>query len=72
MWNTHVNLTDADRDAVAEVGKVTLSAERRLDLKAEIESQGAKCLLDFRAWFYLFQAAFLFLSKKQCGRNHLQ
>ena len=38
MWNTHINLTDTDLDAIAEAGKVTLSAEQRLDLKAEIET----------------------------------
>ena len=38
MWNTHVNLSDADLDAIAEAGNVTLSAEQRLDLKAEIET----------------------------------
>ena len=38
MWNTHINLSDADLDAIADAGKVTLSAEQRLDLKAEIET----------------------------------
>ena len=38
MWNTHVNLTDADLDEIAEAGNVTLSAEQKLDLKAEIET----------------------------------
>ena len=38
MWNTHVNLSNADLDAIAEAGNVTLSAEQRLDLKAEIET----------------------------------
>ena len=38
MWNTHVNLSDADLDAIAKAGNVTLSAEQRLDLKAEIET----------------------------------
>ena len=38
MWNTHINLTDTDLDAIAEAGKVELSAEQRLDLKAEIET----------------------------------
>ena len=38
MWNTHVNLSDADLDAIAEAGNVTLSAEQKLDLKAEIET----------------------------------
>ena len=38
MWNTHINLTDTDLDAIAEAGKVTLSAEQRLELKAEIET----------------------------------
>ena len=38
MWNTHINLTDADLDEIADAGKVTLSAEQRLDLKAEIET----------------------------------
>ena len=38
MWNTHVNLTDTDLDAIAEAGNVTLSAEQKLDLKAEIET----------------------------------
>ena len=38
MWNTHVNLSDADLDVIAEAGNVTLSAEQRLDLKAEIET----------------------------------
>ena len=38
MWNTYINLSDADLDAIADAGKVTLSAEQRLDLKAEIET----------------------------------
>ena len=38
MWNTHINLTDTELDAIAEAGKVELSAEQRLDLKAEIET----------------------------------
>ena len=38
MWNTHVNLSDADLDAIAKAGNVKLSAEQRLDLKAEIET----------------------------------
>ena len=38
MWNTHVNLSEADLNAIAEAGNVTLSAEQRLDLKAEIET----------------------------------
>ena len=38
MWNTHINLSDAALDAIADAGKVTLSAEQRLDLKAEIET----------------------------------
>ena len=38
MWNTHINLTDMDLEAIAEAGNVTLSAEQRLDLKAEIET----------------------------------
>ena len=38
MWNTHINLTDADLDAIADAGKIELSTEQRLDLKAEIET----------------------------------
>ena len=38
VWNTHINLTDTELDAIAEAGKVELSAEQRLDLKAEIET----------------------------------
>ena len=38
MWNTHINLTDMDREVIAEAGRITLSAEQRLDLKAEIET----------------------------------
>lgn len=38
MWNTHINLSDADLDAIAEAGNVELSAQQRLDLKAEIET----------------------------------
>ena len=38
MWNTHINLSDADLDAIADAGKVTLSAEQTLDLKVEIET----------------------------------
>ena len=38
MWNSHINLSDADLDEIADAGKVTLSAEQRLDLKAEIET----------------------------------
>ena len=37
MWNTHGNLSEADLDVIAEAGNVTLSAEQRLDLKAEAE-----------------------------------
>ena len=38
IWNTHVNLSEADLNAIAEAGNVKLSAEQRLDLKAEIET----------------------------------
>ena len=38
MWDTHVNLSDADLDDIAEASKVTLPAEQRFDLKAEIET----------------------------------
>ena len=38
MWNTHINLTDTDLDAIAEAGKVELDNLQRLDLKAEIET----------------------------------
>ena len=38
MWNTHINLSDADLDAIADAGKIELSAQRKSDLKAEIET----------------------------------
>ena len=38
IWNTHINLSDADLDAIEEAGNVELSAQQRLDLKAEIET----------------------------------
>ena len=38
MWNTHVNLADADLDAIAKAGNVELSTQQRLDLKSEIET----------------------------------
>ena len=38
MWNTNINLSDADLDAITDAGKVELSTEHRLDLKAEIET----------------------------------
>ena len=38
MWNTHINLSDADLDAIVKAGKVELDNQQTLDLKAEIET----------------------------------
>ena len=38
MWNTFINLSDAELDAIADAGKIELSAQQGLDIKAEIET----------------------------------
>tara|TARA_R100001440_G_C2519964_1_gene118754 strand:+ start:1859 stop:2356 length:498 start_codon:yes stop_codon:yes gene_type:complete len=41
MWNTYINLTDADLERIAASGNVRLDEKNKLDLKDELESYAA-------------------------------
>lgn len=41
MWNTYLNLTDADLDCIATAGNIELYEKNKINLKNEIESYSA-------------------------------